>query len=63
MKQMDINSLLQKGLSPLDHKHNPILNTGPSILLNKFLRWLEQSKVSTAQDYMTTKEGPLDKKF
>ena len=33
--EMDIKSLERKGLSPLDHKHNPILNTAPSMLLNK----------------------------
>lgn len=60
MKEMDIKSLQQKGLSPLDHKHSPILNTGPSILLNKFLNFLEKSKQSNAKELFLNKEGPLD---
>jgi len=44
--QMDIDSLKKKGLSPLDHKHNPILNTGPSMLLNKFIDNLGNDELS-----------------
>ncbi len=61
MKEMDIKSLRQKRLSPLDHKHNPILNTAPSILLNRFLEYLEQRDTSSVKQ--TPKyEGSLDSK-
>lgn len=43
--EMDIKSLSKKGLSPLDHKHNPILNTGPSMLLNKLIDSLTNDEI------------------
>ena len=49
MKQMDIQSLEKKGLSPLDHKHNPILNTAPSMLLNRLIERFQQRDTSSVK--------------
>ena len=50
MKQMDIDSLEKKGLSPLDHKHNPLFNTAPSMLLNRAIdAWKQRDTSSVKQ--------------
>ena len=50
MKQMDIDSLRKKGLSPLDHKHNPLFNTAPSMLLNRAIdAWKQRDTSSVKQ--------------
>lgn len=56
MKQMDINSLRKKGLSPLDHKHNPIFNTAPSMLLNKIIDMFSSSNAKHKEGPWTTKD-------
>ncbi len=53
MKQMDIDHLKKKGLSPMDQKHNPIFNTGPSMILNKIIDMFTRSNAKHP-----AKEGP-----
>lgn len=56
LKQMDINSLVKKGLSPLDHKHNPIFNTGPSMILNKMIDMFSTNSAKHKEGPWTTKD-------
>ena len=59
MLQMDIDSLKKKGLSPLDHKHNPILNTAPSMLLNRIIDRFNERDTSSAKQ-KPRYEGSMD---